>query len=49
VLDFIVDQNPEQQAQRALNLLLSHDRLIEPTEIKASTAFTIHCAESLHL
>ena len=49
VLDFIVDQNPEQQAQRALDLLLSHDRLIEPTEIKASTAFTIHCAESLHL
>jgi LacI family transcriptional regulator len=47
ILDFLIDQDLEQQARHALDLLLSYDHLIAPAEIQTAAAFTIHCAESL--
>ena len=46
ILDFIIDQNPERQAQCALDLLLRRDRLIDVDDIATTSEFSIYCGEN---
>lgn len=47
VIDFLIDQDPKQQAQRALELLLYQDGIIEKETRDGTTEFRIYCRENL--
>ncbi len=47
VLNFVIDQDPDQQALRALEMLLHIHGIIDHKSITAQTEFRIYCKENL--
>ena len=47
ILDFVIDQNPEKQAHKALEVLLHHAGLVEQAPIDTLVPFEIYGPENI--